>query len=476
MAADLRGVTEYQLSGMELSLGEAAVAMGGDLSGESAARIRPKGVSIDSRSIRAGELFFAVEGPRFDGHEFVADAFGSGACCAVVRRDRAAEGAGRPVIAVGDTVAALQALAAHYRNLLDCTVIGVTGSNGKTTTKDLVAHVLAGTRLVGGTQGNLNNYLGVPLTLLSLRRDHRAAVVEMGASRVGEISTLARMARPRIGVITNVGPTHLEEMGSVENVAKTKAELASELSRGGTLVVNGDDDLLLSAVERALRPDVGLITCGFGPRCRIRAAASKLGPNKTEFEVSGWGAVTVPALGAHNVYNALMALAVGHELGIPFEDMRDRLAAFEPPAMRLRAVRAGGLVILNDTYNSNPASARAALDALKGYPCTGRRVAVLGDMLELGEGSARLHRELGAEASFVDLLLTLGRWAEDVVAAAVAGGLDPKAAIAFTDKEGLATALLEALRQGDVVLIKASRAIGMEEVAQALEGRFPKGS
>jgi UDP-N-acetylmuramoyl-tripeptide--D-alanyl-D-alanine ligase len=470
-------VTEHQLPYMELSLGEAAIAMGGALSDESAARIRPAGVSIDSRTILAGELFFAVEGPRFDGHAFVADAFEAGASGAVVRRGRPAERVPGPTVAVGDTVAALQALAAHYREALECTVIGVTGSNGKTTTKDLVAHVLAGTRLVGGTQGNLNNYLGVPLTLLSLRREHRAAVVEMGASVVGEISTLARIAKPGIGVITNVGPTHLEEMGSVENVAKTKAELAAELSRGGALIVNGDDELLLSAVEGALRADVDLITCGFGPRCRVKAVSSKaLGSRGMEFEVEGWGTASVRALGAHSVYNALMALAVGSEMGMSFEEMRDRLAAFQPPAMRLQPVRAGGLVLLNDAYNSNPASARAALMALKDYPCSGRRVAVLGDMLELGEGSARLHRELGGEASFVDLLLTLGRWAGEVETGAVGRGLDPRAVKAFEDKEALTTALLEVLRPGDVVLVKASRAIGMEEVAQALEGRFPKGS
>lgn len=462
---------------MELSLGEAAAVMGGDLSDPSSAGTHATGVSIDSRSIRAGEIFFALEGPRFDGHVFVEDAFAKGAACAVVRRASGVARSRGPLIAVGDAVEALQKLAAHYRNKLDCTVIGVTGSNGKTTTKDLMAHVLAGSCLVGGTRGNLNNYLGVPLTLLSLRPEHQAAVVEMGASKIGEISVLARIARPRIGVITNVGPTHLEEMGSVENVAKTKAELASELSHGGTLVVNGDDDLLLSAVEAALREDVGVITCGFGPGCHLRARKSRsVGSNGTEFEVDGWGTATVPALGIHSVYNALMALAVGSELGMRFEDMRERLAAFEAPAMRLQAVRMGGLVVLNDSYNSNPASAEAALNALRDYPCSGRRVAVLGDMLELGDRSAELHRELGTKASFVDLLLALGRWAQDVTAGAVDAGLDPGAATAFEEKGALTTALLDALRQGDVVLIKASRAIGMEDVAQALEGRFPKGS
>ena len=462
---------------MELTLEGAAAAMGGTLSDPSVRLARPTGVSIDSRGVRAGELFFAIPGERFDGHDFVSDAFRMGAVCSVVQDDRRVDRGLGPLIAVKDTIGALQKLSAHYRSKLSCTVVAVTGSNGKTTTKDLVAHVLAGAHQVGGTQGNLNNHLGVPLTLLSLRPEHEAAVIEMGASRRGEISILARLARPRIGIITNVGPTHLEEMGSVENVARTKAELASELISGGTLAVNGDDDMLLSAVKSLSRKDINVITCGFGRSCRVRAMGCRsLGLKGIEFEVEGYGAATIPTLGSHNVYNALLAIAVGREMGMAFPEMRARMATFRPPSMRLEVLRVGGLVVLNDSYNSNPASAEAALKALREYPGRGRRVAVLGDMLELGSHSERLHKELGKKASFVDWLLAIGHWAQDMVGAAVDAGLDPGRASVYPDKGALAAALRGGLKRGDVVLIKASRALGMEEIAQALEGGLPKGT
>ncbi len=464
-------------SGMELTLEEAAAAMEGELSESSARSTHPTGVSIDSRSIRDGEMFFAISGPRFDGHDFVSAAFGALACCAVVRRDRSMDPSNGPLIYVADTLDALQRLAAHHRAGLRCPVVAVTGSNGKTTTKDLAAHVLAGSRLVGGTQGNLNNHLGVPLTLLTLRPEHEVAVIEMGASKRGEIAALSRLAMPTIGVITNVGPTHLEEMGTVENVARAKAELLSALSAGGTLIVNGDDELLMTAVRAVSRPDVRIVKCGLGSDCDVRAKNPRgLGAEGTAFEVDGWGRATVSALGVHSVYNALMALAVGVELGLSFSDMRDRLEDFEPPNMRLQVERIGDLVLLNDSYNSNPASARAALVALKDFPSSGRRVAVLGDMLELGDESARLHRELGASALFVDWLLALGIWSEELVSGAIEAGVDPGRASSFQDKASLTAALLGGLRDDDVVLIKASRAVGMEEVAQALEGRLPKGT
>lgn len=477
MAADRQTQTDGPPPEMELTLDEVAEAAGGSLSDTSALTARPTGVSIDSRSIRKGELFFAIRGPRFDGHDFVGETLDRGAVGAVVGADRFGGRSVGPVIPVADTVEALQRLASYYRKKLHCNVVAVTGSNGKTSTKDLVAHVLAGSRLVGGTRGNLNNHLGVPLTLLSLRPAHEVAVVEMGASKRGEIRALARLACPAFGIITNVGPTHLEEMGSIDAVAETKAGLACELDPGGALVINGDDDLLLGAVRSTSRRDIRTIKCGFGPHNDVRVIACRnLGPRGMEFEIDGLGEATVPTLGAHSVYNAMMAIAVGREMGVPFGEMRNRLADFTSPSLRLQLLRAGDLVILNDSYNSNPASAEAALKALKEYPCRGRRVAVLGDMLELGDESARLHRELGAKASSVDWLLTLGRWAKEAAGAAVGAGLDSHRAAAFTDKAALEAALLDGLRRDDVVLVKASRALGIESIAQALEGRFPKGS
>lgn len=477
MAADRRTLTDAPPPEMELTLGEAAEAVGGSFSGGTTLTIRPTGVSIDSRTVRQGDLFFAIGGPRFDGHDFVDAAFTAGAAGAVVLAERAGQWRAGSVLAVKDTVDALAKLASYYRDKLSCAVVAVTGSNGKTSTKDLVAHVLAGTCLVGGTQGNLNNYLGVPLTLLSLRSKHEAAVVEMGASKRGEIAYLAGLAKPRIGVITNVGPTHLEEMGSIEAVAAAKAELASALPRHGALIVNGDDSLLLGAVSAIARNDLRVVKCGFGPGCDVRAdSCVSLGDEGMRFETAELGTATVPTLGRHSVYNALMAFAVGRELGLDPDAIRGRLSSFRPPSLRLQLLRLGDLTVLNDCYNSNPASAVAALRTLGEYPARGRRVAVLGDMLELGGESARLHGELGREAAAVDWLLTTGIWAGEIAAAAVAGGLDPEDAQVCTDMAALIAALMDGLRPGDVVLVKASRAIGMEQVAQALEGRFPKGS
>jgi UDP-N-acetylmuramoyl-tripeptide--D-alanyl-D-alanine ligase len=461
-----------------MSLDEAARATGGDLKNatEESRACHLSGVSIDTRTISEGELFVAIQGPRFDGHDFVDQAFDNGAVAVVLQEGRFTGRDRGPVIEVGDTVKALQGLAAHHREKLTATVVAVTGSNGKTTTKDLVAHVLAGTRPVGGTQGNLNNHLGVPLTILSLRPFHGVAVIELGASAKGEISTLARLAKPQIGVITNVGPTHLEQMGSVEEVARCKAELMAELNPGGTLVLNGDDERLVAEVGRSARKDVKLIKCGFGPDCAVRAVGCRnLGPDGMEFEIEGWGTARVPTLGQHSVRNALLALAVGWSIGSTFRLMCERLDGFESPSMRMNCLRLSGLLVLNDCYNSNPASAGAALQTLKDMPATGRRVAVLGDMLELGEKSPEFHRELGERASFADWLLVTGQWADEVVSGAVGAGLKPALASSFADKAKLVSALLKGLRPGDVILVKGSRGIGLEDVTRKLQEEFPEG-
>jgi UDP-N-acetylmuramoyl-tripeptide--D-alanyl-D-alanine ligase len=461
-----------------MGIEEAAEAVGGVLRNTPEATEGPRlsGVSIDTRTIGPGELFFAIEGPRFDGHDFLGRAFEKGASAAVARSGRLPEKPQGPVIEVEDTVKALQRLASHYRDKISATVVAVTGSNGKTTTKDLVAHVLAGTRRVSGTQGNLNNYLGVPLTILTLRPSDEAAVIELGASFKGEISMLARLAKPRIGVITNVGPTHLEQMGSVERVARCKAELAAELDAGGTMIINGDDERLLSEVRRSAGRNTTIVTCGFGPENTVRAVASEsLGLDGMEFEVEGWGTARVPTLGRHSVTNALLALAVGRNMGMTFRLMCERLAGFKPPSMRMDCLRLGGILVINDCYNSNPASAGAALETLEEAPAEGRRFAVLGDMLELGEDGPRFHRELGQRASFVERLLVTGGLAGEIARGAVDAGMSPAHADVFSDSAGLIEALLKELRPGDVVLIKGSRGIGLEVVVQALKERFPGG-
>jgi UDP-N-acetylmuramoyl-tripeptide--D-alanyl-D-alanine ligase len=250
----------------------------------------------------------------------------------------------------------------------------------------------------------------------------------------------------------------------------------AELNPGGTLIINGDDERLVAEIGRSARKDVKTIKCGFGPECSVRAVKIKnLGSDGMEFEVEGWGKVRVPTLGQHSVKNALLALAVGWSIGSTFRLMCERLEGFESPSMRMNCLRLNSLMVLNDCYNSNPASAGAALQTLKEMPATGRRVAVLGDMLELGEKSPEFHRELGERASFVDWLLVTGRWSDEVVGAAVDAGLKSGLASSFADKDELVSALLKGLRPGDVILVKGSRGIGLEYVTRKLQEEFSEG-
>ena len=431
------------------------------------------GVSTDSRQVNAGQVFVALRGPRYDGHDFVPQALGRGATAVVGERAAQEPPQGVAWLKVGDGLRALGDLAAARRRTLPVRVVGITGSNGKTTTKEMIASVLAASGAkVAKSPGTENNLVGLPRTLLGLSGDERYAVLEMGMNHPGEIWRLAEIARPDVGVITNVGPAHLEGLGGVANVAAAKGELALALSSGSTLIVNAADPWLVPLAESFAGRTI--LAGGDGPVRALSTEPATDGQRLT-IEIDGERvAVHLRARGAHNVANALLAAAVGSTLGLSVEAIAAGLAAFVPPPMRLEALSLpGGARILNDAYNANPASAAAALASLAAEPAR-RRIAVLGEMWELGAEAARYHRELGrdAAAAGVDLLIAVGRYAAEIGVGAEEAGLPPSRVKLSATAEEAAELVAAEIAAGDVVLVKGSRGARMEEVVRVLGGRI----
>jgi len=425
-------------------------------------------VDIDSRHDLTGALFVALAGENHDGHDYVDAAFAAGAAAALVSEAWWVERgrpAGRPLLVVDDTLSALQGLAAAHRNRFDLPVVAVTGSNGKTTTKELLAAALGGLGQVLKTRGNRNNHIGLPLTLLELTPDHRAAVVELGMNHAGEIALLSRLARPRVAVITNVSEAHLHGLGDRKGVARAKAEIVEGLGPEGALVLPwGDADL-----EEALRGYRGRrITFGTeaGADERLKHAETEAGGVRLETE-SG-AVVRLRLVGRHLAGNALAALAAAEALGVAPGDAAEGMGSVEPIAGRLRPLTRGGVLLLDDTYNANPASLAAALDALRDQPVTGRRWAVLGNMLELGPDEAALHRAAGADAAFVDGLVVVGHLARELGVGAVAAGLPRERLREAGGPVEAASMLLAELRVGDAVLLKGSRGARLEIALEAI--------
>ena len=435
-------------------------------------------VSIDSRAVAAGALFFAVKGDRFDGHDFVAAAVASGAHGVVVQRGRgAAIEVGATVIEVDDVVRALGALGAAHRDAMsDLKLVGITGSHGKTTTKEMTAAILAsaaGGDAVLKTEGNLNNHLGVPLTLLRLHQGHRYAVVEMGMSGLGEIDYLTRLARPDVAAVVGIAGVHLEQLGSIENVARAKAEIFAGLGAGGIAIYPHDEALL--------RPYVGALarTMTFGPRAsRATVTYDEVRPGPTGLTMrlhlvgvtSAAGvAAHVSLIGRHNASNAAAAACVALALDIGEGSILDGLATVRAAKHRAQLVPvAGGRTVLDDCYNAAPSSMRAAIDALvEVTPPGAQKIAVLGDMLELGPDSARRHGEVGAYAAErVDHLITIGDEAAHIDAAARPRLGDR--VFHTADARAAADRVRAVSHAGDVILVKASRGMRLERVIDAL--------
>lgn len=469
---------------------EAAAVAGGRLR-RGSGREEVRRAVVDSREVRAGDLFVAVPGARADGHDYVAAAFARGAAAALVSRPpaegaAAAGDAGAPagsgpkgaLILVDDTVAALGRLAAHHRRRFPVEVVGVTGSVGKTTTKEMIAAVLAPRFRVLKSPGNYNTEIGLPLTLLGLRPEHRVAVLEMGMRGEGQIRHLAALAAPRLGVLTVIAETHVELLGSVEAVARAKRELIEALPPDGVAVLNADDphQRRMPAATAAR-----VLWYGLGAGAQVTAADVRpQGAAGTAFRLRAPGIapgevpVSLPLPGRHHVLDALAAAAAGLALGVSLEEAALGLGAVSLPDKRSRLIRTGGLTLIDDTYNASPASVKAALATLEEI-AGGRRVAVLGDMLELGERAEAGHREVGraAAARGVDLLVTVGDLSRHVREGALEAGLPAERARHYAGREAAAAWLREALRPGDTVLVKGSRGMRMEEVVEALAAWAP---
>ncbi len=430
-------------------------------------------VSSDSRAIQQGDLFVALPGPRFDGHTFVREAAGKGAVAALVARGQGpAEPPPCALIVVEDTLQALGQLAACFRRSFSLPVVAVAGSNGKTTTKDLLASVLEQKFPTLRSAGSFNNDIGVPLTLLGLEQSHRAAVLEAGTNHPGELAPLLRMIAPRLGVLTCIGREHLEFFGSVEGVAQEEGWVAELLPADGVFLANGDCRWT-SAIARRTR--AGVVRVGLTEANDWRATDLRPDSQGVAFHVEGpqgglSGEYRINLIGRHQVLNALLALAVGAEFGLTRTEIARGLSLCKPPRMRLQLWEHNGVSVLDDAYNANADSMLRALETLRELPCKGRRVAVLGDMAELGPHSEAAHEEVGRRAAELGIgqLFAVGKMAPLVARGARGAGLNR--VLEFADVEGAGQALKSFLRHGDLLLLKASRAARLERIAEMLRG------
>jgi UDP-N-acetylmuramoyl-tripeptide--D-alanyl-D-alanine ligase len=458
-----------------IRLDDLVAATGGRLSG-SGSGVSIHGASVDSRRTTPGSIYVALRGERVDGHAFVVDALRAGAAAALVERPvELPADLSAPLVVVPDALVALQELAAWWRERHAVRVVGITGSTGKTIAKEIVADVLARGLVTLRNEGNLNSETGLPMTLLRLEDRHEAAVLEMSMYTVGEIARLAEIARPEVGVVLAVHPTHLERAGSIERIAQAKAELPAALPRGGLAVLNADDPRVATMRDVT---SAGVTTFGLGPGADVRATdLVSRGLNGTEFTLRApWATRRLVSAtpGRHLVPHALAAATVAEWMGIGIDEMEAALAAGSHAAHRMAVGEAeSGATLVDDTYNASPVSVTAALEFLAESPIPdgGRRIAVLGDMLELGPDEERLHREIGTRAAGVaDAIVAVGergRWIADGARAAGA------ARVETADDASDAAEILErqfAPGRSDVVLLKASRGVGLERAVEILRG------
>jgi UDP-N-acetylmuramoyl-tripeptide--D-alanyl-D-alanine ligase len=472
-------VLERAPGGAVFDLAEVLAATRGDLVALGG-RTRFPSVTTDTRLLREGDLFVALRGDTHDGHEFVAEAARRGAGAVLVEPARVAEPLTCGVIVVRDTLAALGDLAVFHRRRHLPRVVAVTGSNGKTTTKEMVAAILEralGSGRVLRTEGTQNNLVGLPLTLLRLAGGEGVAILELGMNGPGEIWRLAEIAEPDVGVVTCVAPAHLEGLGSLRGVAEAKGELYRRLRPSATAVVNADDPMVAASARAFPGRHVSFgVAAGTDDERHTVAACEVVdhGLDGTEFQLVVERhalPVRLAVPGRHNVTNALAAAAIAHALGVEVDTMRAGLEAFQPPGMRMEVTRLpNGVTVLNDAYNANPASMAAALRTLAASRAP-RRIAALGEMRELGASAVEAHRTLGAEAAAagLDALFLLGAQAEAVRDGAQAAGLPPERIVVAASHEDLAARLHAFARAGDLLLLKGSRGAAMEKVLRALQ-------
>jgi UDP-N-acetylmuramoyl-tripeptide--D-alanyl-D-alanine ligase len=454
---------------MKLTLREIAHIAGGTLC-PAGARATVTGISTDSRTVGRGELFVPLRGERFDGHDFLGQAarLGAAACLS----EEVLAGFPVPVIRVEDTLLALGNLAAALRSDFSGPVVAVTGSSGKTTTKEMLSAILSLSDAGLKTAGNFNNLIGLPLTLFRLEPAHRWAILEMGMSARREIARLAEIADPSVGVITNVGPAHLETLLNLDGVARAKGELFAALKPGGTAVINADDELVS---QLPVANGVKKLLFGTSSAAQVRAEKIEVMGEAVRFRLiapEGERLVTLKAPGRHNVSNALAAAAAAISVGVEVDLIVRGLETFTPVSGRMEVVRGeDGVLFIEDGYNANPLSVRVALEALDEMGGSGRRVAVLGDMLELGSAAAGFHRETGwVAAKRCDYLLLMGEMAGHTSAGARERGMQGERVRVVGSHDEAAAHLRGILRPGDRVLIKGSRGMKMEKIGAALRG------
>jgi UDP-N-acetylmuramoyl-tripeptide--D-alanyl-D-alanine ligase len=464
---------------MILSLEEVLKATGGKLlQGKEATLFR--GVSTDSRIIAEGELFIALKGIRFDGHHYALEALKKKAGGLVIEEEKAGDirwngYRSRVVIAVKDTLHALGDLARERRRKYQTPVVALTGSNGKTTTKEMISVCLETTFPVLKTKGNLNNLIGLPLTLLNLSEEVRIVVLEMGMNVPGEIRRLTEIAEPDVGLITNIHRVHLEGMGSLERLKEEKGELFRRMKKNGTIIVNRDDPRVIDLANEFSGQK---ITFGIENPADVMAEKVRLGAAKgTSFTLrieNEEMEITLPLLGRHFVRNALAAVAVASLFGIEVKKAKDALEGFQPFSMRMEIVHLeGGKTLINDAYNANPRSMELALETLVEMKGKGRAIAVLGDMVELGRFTEEAHQQLGQKAKelSIDFLLTLGEQAPIVAESAIQHGLPlDRVKVIENHKEAIST-LKEIMQEGDWILLKGSRRMAMEKIVEGLTER-----
>ena len=442
-----------------MTIAKAALACGGTIVGRCAPERELGAVVIDSREVRPGDLFVAYRGEKVDGHDYISAALDRGAACCLA--ERVPEGEERGVLLVGDVQAALEKIAAAYRDTLTLPIIGITGSVGKTSAKEMISAVLASRWRVLKTDKNLNNQIGVPMTLSRITKEHDVAVVEMGISGFGQMHELACMVRPTLAVFTLIGHAHLEFLRDLDGVLQAKTEMLEHMDESRCVIMNGDDEKLRGFPCRQRK-----LTFGLGEDCDVRAENVRPFGDRTECEiVCGERRVraVIPAFGKPLVYAALEGAAVGFEMGLTDAEIARGIAGFETVGRRAKLIRTEKITLLDDCYNSNPDALMSGVDSLTELP--GRHVCILGDMLEMGPTAPELHRRGGAYAreKGVERLLCCGAFAASYAAGA------PEIARVFADRDALIAALGEEIREGDSVLVKASRGAHFEEISEALK-------
>lgn len=431
------------------------------------------GVSTDTRRLKPNELFVAIKGQRFDGHNFILDAVSKDAGGVLVQ-----EGCINnenfnmhdvSFICVPNSIVALGDIAHFHRARFNIPLVGITGSNGKTTTKEMIAAILNKKFDVLKNFGTENNHIGVPLTLMRLNARHRIAVLEMGTNRLGEVRRLSEIAMPTKAVITNIGPSHLEYFRDTDTVMQAKCEILEYLHKDAKVVINADDKAL-----RSLKTRFKLIKFGLDKGFDFYANRVQIEPDGISFRLNGRWDIRLGLVGRHSIYNALGAIAASWDLGISIDDIKEALKEFMVPNMRMEVKKLGDIKIINDTYNSNPLSMKQAIESLRDMTTKGRKILVAGDMLELGTLAGRFHHLVGKQAaeSGIDLIVAVGRLAEYIAKGAQEAGMSQKKIRLCNLTKDACEEVLNLIKKGDTILVKGSRAMKMEQIVEGLETQF----